>query len=154
MYIYIYIYIHIHKLICIYIYIFCRIPIQELARHGLRGEGITDERVWLVKSHWPERRGVRPVGVSAALVLVRSPFDAIDSYFNLVLTGAQRYTCRHIFTQTHTHTHICLHTHTHTHTHICVCVYVCIYDMICISIFICTSIYVYTHTHYAHTIYI
>lgn len=59
---------------------------QQLAEHGLRGEGITDDRVWMVKSHWPERRGVRPVVVQAAIVLVRSPFDAIDSYFNLVLT--------------------------------------------------------------------
>lgn len=30
---------------------------QELARCGLRGEGVSDGRVWIVKSHWPERRG-------------------------------------------------------------------------------------------------
>ena len=42
-------------------------------------------RVWLVKSHWPERRGVAAVAAHAAVMLVRSPFDAIDSYWNMLL---------------------------------------------------------------------
>ena len=61
---------------------------QELARRGLRGEGVADRRAWLVEPHWPERRGVRPVELSAALVLVRSPSDAVDSYLNLVLSAS------------------------------------------------------------------
>ena len=30
---------------------------RQLQQAGLRGEGVCDHRVWLVKSHWPERRG-------------------------------------------------------------------------------------------------
>lgn len=51
-------------------------------------KGVVDSRVWLIKSHWPERRGSEPVRVHAAVLLVRSPFDAIDSYFNMVLTAS------------------------------------------------------------------
>ena len=34
---------------------------RDLAAFGLAAEGISDERVWLVKSHWPERRGAAEV---------------------------------------------------------------------------------------------
>ena len=59
---------------------------QDLAAFGLAGEGVSDGRVWLVKSHWPERKGCAEVRVHAAVLLVRSPVDAIDSYWNMVLT--------------------------------------------------------------------
>ena len=59
---------------------------RQLAAFGLDGEGVTDGRVWVVKSHWPERKGCAEVGVHAAVLLVRSPIDAIDSYWHFVLT--------------------------------------------------------------------
>ena len=64
---------------------------RHLKSFGLAGEGVTDGRVWIVKSHWPERKGCAEVLVHAAVLLVRSPLDAIDSYWHFVLT------------QTHTH---------------------------------------------------
>ena len=51
---------------------------------GLAGEGRTDETVWIIKTHWPERKGVAPFAVAKAVVLVRNPFDCLDSYFNMV----------------------------------------------------------------------
>jgi len=36
---------------------------RDLAAFGLAAEGISDGRVWLVKSHWPERRGAAEVRV-------------------------------------------------------------------------------------------
>ena len=60
---------------------------QALQRCGARGEGVIDERVWLVKTHYPERRGYAEIGVDRAILLVRNPWDAIDSYFNMALTN-------------------------------------------------------------------
>ena len=55
---------------------------------GMAGEGVVDPAlVHVVKSHWPERRGWRPVPCQRAVLLVRNPFDAIDSYFNMCLTN-------------------------------------------------------------------
>lgn len=54
----------------------------------MAGEGVVDPRlVRVVKTHWPERRGWRPVPAHRAVLLVRNPFDAIDSYFNMCLTN-------------------------------------------------------------------
>jgi len=61
---------------------------RQLQQAGLRGEGVCDHRVWLVKSHWPERRGASAFAAHAAILVVRSPFDCIDSYFNMVLTAS------------------------------------------------------------------
>jgi Sulfotransferase domain len=56
-------------------------------RYGLVGEGITAaKRVRWVKSHWPERVGHHVVHGHAAILLVRNPFDAIDSYWNMNAT--------------------------------------------------------------------
>lgn len=50
--------------------------------------GVVDNRlVKIVKSHWPERQGWCPVKVNRIILLVRNPFDAIDSYFNMCLTN-------------------------------------------------------------------
>ena len=59
---------------------------RHLAAFGLAGEGVTDGRVWVVKSHWPERKGFAEVKVHAGVLLVRSPLDAIDSYWHFVLS--------------------------------------------------------------------
>lgn len=55
---------------------------------GMAGEGVVDPSlVRIVKSHWPERRGWKPVRAHRAILVVRNPFDAIDSYFNMCLTN-------------------------------------------------------------------
>jgi hypothetical protein len=68
---------------------------KELAEmHNLVGEGVTGQQaVAFVKSHWPERAG-NTVQLTAkrTILLVRNPFDAIDSYWNMNAT------------KTHTHT--------------------------------------------------
>ncbi|KAG5192225.1 hypothetical protein JKP88DRAFT_266290 [Tribonema minus] len=61
---------------------------RSLAAFGLQGEGVTDfKRVLLVKTHWPERQGWKRFTAQRAILLVRNPFDAIDSYFNMALTN-------------------------------------------------------------------
>lgn len=60
---------------------------QALQRCGARGEGIVDGRVWVVKTHYPERKGFVELPVDRAILLVRNPWDAIDSYFNMALTN-------------------------------------------------------------------
>lgn len=57
-------------------------------RHDLVGEGITSpSQTPLVKTHWPERIGFRAFTAHRAVLLVRNPFDAIDSYWNLNVTN-------------------------------------------------------------------
>lgn len=46
-----------------------------------------DDRVRVVKTHYPERLGFRPFEAERVILLVRNPFDAIDSYFNMALTN-------------------------------------------------------------------
>lgn len=46
-----------------------------------------DESVWFVKTHFPERVGWKPFAVKKAILVVRNPWDAIDSYFNMTLTN-------------------------------------------------------------------
>jgi hypothetical protein len=67
---------------------------KDLSSFGLRGEGVVDARVWLIKSHWPERRGSHPIDAHAAVLLVRNPFDAIDSFWNMVLTSSHNHSVR------------------------------------------------------------
>lgn len=70
-----------------------------LQKHDLVGEMATGtNNVQFVKTHYPERMGHPPFRVSRAVLLVRNPYDAMDSYFNLMttsthttsLTGEQR----------------------------------------------------------------
>ncbi len=57
-------------------------------RHDLIGEGlILPTQTAIVKTHWPERIGYRGFLAQRAILLVRNPFDAIDSYWNLNLTN-------------------------------------------------------------------
>ena len=54
----------------------------------LVGEGIVeDSHVSVVKTHWPERRGLRQFSASRVVLIVRNPYDAIDSYWNLCTTN-------------------------------------------------------------------
>mmetsp|Transcript_16554 Transcript_16554/g.35787 ORF Transcript_16554/g.35787 Transcript_16554/m.35787 type:complete len:750 (+) Transcript_16554:154-2403(+) len=59
-----------------------------LAKHDLVGEmAIGTNLVQFVKTHFPERQGGAPFRASRVVLLVRNPFDAIDSFFNLMMTG-------------------------------------------------------------------
>jgi len=60
----------------------CKLLIES----GLYGEGMVDSKVFAVKTHFPERLGRLPFKADRAVVIVRNPFDAIVSYFNMVLT--------------------------------------------------------------------
>ncbi|KAH9075194.1 hypothetical protein Ae201684P_003878 [Aphanomyces euteiches] len=59
----------------------------ELQKCGMKGEGVVDDSVWFVKSHYPERSGYLPVTIHKAILVVRNPWDAINSYFNMTLTN-------------------------------------------------------------------
>lgn len=54
---------------------------------GLAGESISDDRVWIVKTHYPERSGTTQFEANKAIVLVRNPLDAMASLFNMIGTG-------------------------------------------------------------------
>ncbi|CAB1121182.1 unnamed protein product [Ectocarpus sp. CCAP 1310/34] len=60
---------------------------RSLSVMGMQGEGVVDHRVRVVKTHYPERPGFRAFEADKAVLLVRNPFDAIDSYFNMALTN-------------------------------------------------------------------
>jgi hypothetical protein len=40
--------------------------------------------VWIVKTHFPERFGYKRYKVKKIILLIRNPFDTLDSYFNMV----------------------------------------------------------------------
>ena len=66
-------------------------------QHNLVGEGVvrpsslhpiySHPSVGVVKTHWPERSGCLPYNCRRVILLVRNPYDAIDSYWNLCVTN-------------------------------------------------------------------
>ena len=55
--------------------------------HDLVGEGVTSRHsVAVVKTHWPERVGHSPFLAHRAVLVVRNPYDAMDSYWNMNAT--------------------------------------------------------------------
>jgi len=50
-------------------------------------QGAYDPIVHIVKTHFPERKGWKPISGNKVLLLVRNPYDAIDSYWNLCCTN-------------------------------------------------------------------
>jgi len=54
---------------------------------GLAGEGLVDKRVWIMKTHYPERYGKTKFGAERCILLVRSPLDCITSLFNMICSG-------------------------------------------------------------------
>lgn len=46
-----------------------------------------DPSLSIVKTHFPERSGWKPVNSSRVLLLIRNPYDSIDSYWNLCCTN-------------------------------------------------------------------
>jgi hypothetical protein len=64
-----------------------RLSLELSQRHDLVGEGITQRsRTSMVKTHWPERVGNCPFTAHRAILVVRNPYDAIDSYWNMNAT--------------------------------------------------------------------
>jgi hypothetical protein len=61
--------------------------IIQLKNGGFNGETITDKRVIVVKTHSPERVGRGAFDAERAILLVRSPLDALTSEFNIMATG-------------------------------------------------------------------
>jgi hypothetical protein len=61
---------------------------KELAeQHNLIGEGVvSSHRVFYVKTHYPERLGHQIFQGHSAILMVRNPYDAIDSYWNMNAT--------------------------------------------------------------------
>ena len=55
---------------------------------NLAGEGLVDKRVWVVKTHYPERYGKTKFYAERAILLVRNPMDCITSLYNMVSTGS------------------------------------------------------------------
>ncbi|TDH73416.1 hypothetical protein CCR75_009237 [Bremia lactucae] len=60
---------------------------KDLQQYGMKGEGVVDDSVWFVKTHFPERVGYKEFSAKKAILVVRNPWDAIDSYFNMTLTN-------------------------------------------------------------------
>lgn len=59
-----------------------------LIEHDLVGEAaVSAQRVQYVKTHYPERRGAPQFRARRVVLLVRNPFDAIQSYWNLMVTN-------------------------------------------------------------------
>lgn len=54
---------------------------------GMKGEGMTGEKVLIVKSHYPERMGLSTFECSKSIIIVRNPTDCISSLFNMVATS-------------------------------------------------------------------
>lgn len=61
---------------------------KELMHMGLNGEGLVDKRVWVVKTHYPERYGKTKFYAERCVLCVRNPLDCITSLFNMVCTGS------------------------------------------------------------------
>lgn len=51
------------------------------------GEGVVDDSVWMVKTHYPERMGYLKFKVRRIILLIRNPFDAMESYFHMGMTN-------------------------------------------------------------------
>jgi Sulfotransferase domain/7 transmembrane sweet-taste receptor of 3 GCPR len=54
-------------------------------QHGLVGEGLAQAPI--CKTHWPERMGCCKYKASRVILLVRNPYDVIDSYWHLNATN-------------------------------------------------------------------
>mmetsp|Transcript_19417 Transcript_19417/g.38952 ORF Transcript_19417/g.38952 Transcript_19417/m.38952 type:complete len:625 (-) Transcript_19417:164-2038(-) len=57
------------------------------ARLQIRFQTAYDPSLSIVKTHFPERKGWKPVNSSRVLLLIRNPYDSIDSYWNLCCTN-------------------------------------------------------------------
>ena len=60
---------------------------KQLRDMGMLGEGELGEKVWIVKTHYPERIGRTQFKAQKCLVIVRNPLDSMYSLFNMVETS-------------------------------------------------------------------
>ena len=60
---------------------------RDLLDYGLLGEGCVDNRVFVIKTHYPERFGATKFLANKCIVIVRNPLDSITSLWNMVATG-------------------------------------------------------------------
>ena len=60
---------------------------RSLLRCGFIGEGVADESVFTIKSHFPERQGYVKFAANRVILVVRNPFDCIESYFHMGFTN-------------------------------------------------------------------
>ena len=60
----------------------------ELMKLGLIGEGLADKRIWICKTHYPERYGKARAPIDRVILLVRSPLDSITSLFHMIGSGS------------------------------------------------------------------
>ena len=58
----------------------------SLFEKGFSGEGLSDKRMWIVKTHYPERWSRSTYSAEKGILLVRSPIEAINSLFNMICT--------------------------------------------------------------------
>jgi hypothetical protein len=61
---------------------------DQLANWGLRGEGEMGNRVWIVKTHYPERSGWKPLRIRRGILLTRCVLNVLVSYFNMLLSAS------------------------------------------------------------------
>ena len=64
---------------------------SDLVEMGMKGEGKVNNRVWTVKSHYPERYGHTKFFANKCILLVRNPMDAIISLYNMIATGTHNW---------------------------------------------------------------
>ena len=54
---------------------------------GFKGEGITDDRVWIRKSHFPWKiQFLKSFDAEIAVICTRNPLDISPSFFYLIFT--------------------------------------------------------------------
>jgi len=68
--------------------------VMDLYKDGFVGEGLTNNQVKIVKTHYPEKRGTAELPVDRAILLARNPLDTITSLFNLICTGSHSHSIK------------------------------------------------------------
>ena len=61
---------------------------KQLKDMGLLGEGIVDNTVLVVKTHFPERMGYIDFPCTKCILIVRNPLDCMTSLFNMIATSS------------------------------------------------------------------
>tara|TARA_Y100000389_G_C17451358_1_gene515031 strand:- start:1005 stop:1844 length:840 start_codon:yes stop_codon:yes gene_type:complete len=61
--------------------------VKQLKDAGFQGEGIIDERVQVIKTHSVYHRKTKRIGIGKAILVVRNPYDAINSLYHMKNTS-------------------------------------------------------------------
>lgn len=61
---------------------------KQLRDMGMQGEGQIGDRVWIVKTHFPERIGRTKYKANKCIVIVRNPLCSFFSLFNMIQTAS------------------------------------------------------------------